>query len=89
MKKALNWIMAVLAALLIALYLISETTKFSADLLLTAGSVVFLIAFLVYAWRYAGIRCPNCGCRINGKYGRNKAFEGRFPCPKCGAMIEL
>ena len=50
---------------------------------------LFLGVFCVYAWRYGGIRCPNCGCRVNAKYGRNKSFEGRFPCPKCGTMIEL
>ena len=89
MKKVLYGIMAVLAAVLIALYLVSEAKGFSADLFLTVGGVLFLGVFCVYAWRYGGIRCPHCGCRINPKYGRNRAFEGRFPCPKCGTMIEL
>ena len=88
MKKVLCWIMIVLALLLAALYLISETAGFSADLLLGVGGLVFLVVFLVYAWRYGGMRCPHCGCRIDPKHARRKAFEGRFPCPKCGAMIE-
>ena len=88
MKKVLHWSMAVLAVLLFVLYLISDTAGFSADLFLGTGGVLFLAVFLVYAWRYGGIRCPNCGCRINSKYGRRKSFEGRFPCPKCGTMIE-
>ena len=89
MKKVLGWIMIALAVLLVALYLILETTGFSADLYLDVGGVLFLVVFCVYAWGSGGICCPNCGERINPKYGRNKSFEGRFPCPKCGAMIEL
>ncbi len=89
MKKILHWVMAVLAGLLVILCLVSEIAGFPADLLLSLGGILLLAVFLFYACRYAGVRCPNCGCRINGKYGRKTAFDGRFPCPKCGAMIEL
>lgn len=89
MKKALHWIMAVLAVFLVVVCLASEMADFSADLLISVGGIVLLAVFVFYAWRYAGVRCPSCGCRINGKYGRKTAFEGRFRCPKCGAMIEL
>lgn len=88
MKKVLAGIMAVLAAALIALYLVSEAKGFSADLYLGVGGVLFLAVFCVYAWGSGGIRCPHCGCRINPKYARRKAFEGRFSCTNCGAMIE-
>ena len=88
MKKALHWIMAVLAVFLVVVCLASEMADFSADLLISVGGIVLLAVFVFYAWRYAGVRCPSCGCRINSKYGRRKSFEGRFPCPKCGTMIE-
>lgn len=89
MKKVLQWVMVALAVLLVALYLISETLGSVSDLILGVGGVLLLGVFCAYALHWGGIRCHNCGCRVNPKYGRSKSFEGRFPCPKCGAMIEL
>ena len=89
MKKALIVILAVLAVLLVGLYLVAEANGLSAEPILEIGGVVFLAVLVVYAWLYGGIRCPNCGCRVSSKYGRRSAFEGRFPCPKCGTMIEV
>lgn len=89
MKKALHWIMLSLGAVLLILYLVSELTVFAVELPMFVVTVLLLVAFVLYSIRYGGIRCPSCGCRINSKYGRRKAFGGRFPCPRCGAMIEL
>ena len=93
MKKVLNWLMVILGALLIPLVDASRKDSFPtdipADVLLAVCALLLVAVFVLYVCLYAGRRCPNCGCRINSKYGRKKAFEGRFPCPKCGAMIEL
>ena len=93
MKKVLSWIMVVLAVLLIPLVDASRKNGLlagvSADALLSVCALLLIAVFVLYACLYGGIRCSNCGCRINPKYGRRKSFEGRFPCPKCGAMIEM
>lgn len=88
MKKALIWIAAVLAVLLVVLYCVPMGETVPRDTLTNFCTVLLLGVAVLYVARSAGIRCPNCGCRINPKYGRHKAFDGRFPCPKCGTMIE-
>lgn len=88
MKKILFAVSAVLVILLLALYFLPLGEEFPAETLMGAGVLLLIVLTVVYGWRYGGIRCPNCGCRIEVKYGQRKAFDGRFPCPKCGAMIE-
>ena len=93
MKKVLSWIAVVLVVLIMPLvtasYKDSLPTGFPTDIVLGVCVFLLIVVFVLYACFYGGIRCPNCGCRINPKYGRKKAFDGRFPCPKCGAMIEV
>ena len=89
MKKILPVIAAVLAVLLLVVYYAPVGEAFPRETVMNLGGVLLLAVVVFYAQQYGGIRCPNCSYRINPKYGRRKAFEGRFACPKCGSMIEL
>ena len=89
MKKVLFCIAVVLAVLLLILYAVPLGVGTPKEILMSVGCVLLLIVVVFYALKFGGIRCPNCGCRVNPKYGKRKAFEGRFPCPQCGTMIEL
>ena len=89
MKKVLFCIAVVLVVLLLILYAVPLGVGAPKEILMSVGCVLLLIVVVFYALKFGGIRCPNCGCRVNAKYGRNKSFEGRFPCPKCGTMIEM
>ena len=88
MKKALLCIAAVLIVLMLVLYFVPMGDSVPTDVLLNIGGVLLLVVVVWYAAQFGGIRCPNCGCRIEAKYGQRTAIDGRFPCPKCGAMIE-
>jgi len=89
MKKVLFYIAAVLIVLLLVLYFVPMGEAVPTDTLMSIGGLLLIGVLVFYALQFGGIRCPNCGCRIEPKYGKRKSFEGRFPCPKCGAMIEL
>ena len=88
MKKILLWIIGILGAFEVLLFVGTELELVTANGLLIGGMVVLFIAAAVYAIGFGGIPCPHCGCRINPKYARMKAFEGHFACPNCGTMIE-
>ena len=88
MKKLLIAVAVVLVLILAALYFLPLGEKIPVGLLKEVVGVLLVIVAVLYALRFGGIRCPNCGCRIEPKRARREAFEGRFPCPKCGAMIE-
>lgn len=88
MKRVLQWILCIFVALTVGGYVVSEWSALDVDLFLTVMVLLLVVIFVVYYSKYGGTRCPNCGCRINSKYGRRKSFEGRFSCPKCGTMIE-
>ena len=88
MKKLLTAVAVVLALILVGLYILPLGEGVPVDTLKEVAGILLLVVVVLYAVRYGGIRCPNCGCRIEPKRARREAFEGRFPCPKCGAMIE-
>ena len=88
MKKVLKWIIGILGVFEVILFTCTELGLVTANEILIGGMVVLFVAAAAYAIGYGGIPCPHCGCRINPKYARQKAFEGRFSCPNCGSMIE-
>ena len=92
MKQKMTMAMLVVAVPLILLLLLPEIADLSNPLPVSIAGMVLLVAelvlFVIYTQRFGGVACPNCGYRVNGKYAQKRVSGGRYPCPKCGAMIE-